>query len=151
MKVVIQRVNKASVEADNKLVSDINTGLLIFLGIAKTDSENEIEWLVKKILNLRIFSDPKGKMNRSIKDIHGEILLISQFTLYGNCEKGRRPGFDAAAKPEIAEKIYEEFYRKIIRFYAPVKKGVFGADMTIMAVNDGPATFILERNNKLTL
>ncbi|MBN1326389.1 MAG: D-tyrosyl-tRNA(Tyr) deacylase [Candidatus Cloacimonetes bacterium] len=145
MKIIVQRVKSAQVEVDYKLISRIDQGLLIFLGIAKTDTGKEIEWLAKKISELRIFEDDQGKMNRCIKEINGEILLVSQFTLYADCRKGRRPGFDAAALPDKAERMYREFRDTLLNNEIIVKTGIFAADMQVSLINDGPVTIILER------
>jgi len=145
MKIVLQRVNYAEIRVDGKLISAINKGLLVFLGIAKEDSDNEINWLSAKLRDLRIFEDSKGKMNLSVKDIEGEILLVSQFTLLANTSRGRRPDFINAAKPEIAQKMYQKFYSKLIEIEVKTQTGIFGADMKIISENDGPVTIILER------
>ena len=145
MKLVIQRVKSAKVEVDDKIVSKIGKGLLILLGVSETDSGSEIEWLAKKVVELRIFEDEDKKMNLSLKDIEGEILLVSQFTLYADCRKGRRPDFNKAAKPEIAERLYEEFAFELEKNGIKPKVGIFGAFMQVSLINDGPVTIILER------
>ncbi|MDY6915657.1 MAG: D-aminoacyl-tRNA deacylase [Candidatus Cloacimonadota bacterium] len=145
MKIVLQRVKKAVVEVKGQQISSISKGLLLFLGIAKNDGEEQLNWLAKKIIGLRIFEDEDGKMNRSIIDISGEILLISQFTLCADCKKGRRPSFDKAALPKLAEKYYLQFADKLNEFGIKPQLGVFGAEMEIDLVNDGPVTIILER------
>ncbi len=142
MRVVIQRVKEAYCKAEN-FYSRIGKGILIFLGITKDDTEKDIEFLVKKCANLRIFEDEQGKMNLSVKDVGGEVLIVSQFTLYGDCKKGLRPSFDKAAKREIAEPLYNKFI-EAMRKELPVKTGVFGAKMEIGLVNDGPVTFIID-------
>lgn len=144
MKVLIQRVKQASVTIENTLYSQIDKGYLIFLGIEKDDSEDKIEWLVNKILNLRIFENDEGKMTHSIIDVQGEILLVSQFTLCGNCKKGNRPSFDNAMSPKDAQILYEKFI-KILSQNIVVKTGSFGAMMDIALINDGPVTFMLEK------
>ena len=147
MKIVLQRVNKAEVIVEKKIVGKISRGLLLFLGVTHTDTENEIKYLMDKVSNLRIFEDENGKMNRSVLDISGEILVVSQFTLYGDTKKGRRPGFDKAAKPDIAEKLYEQFVEIMKeRTSLKVETGIFGASMEVNLSNDGPVTFILEKN-----
>lgn len=144
MKILIQRVKQASVTIENTLYSQINKGYLIFLGIEKNDSEDKIEWLINKILNLRIFENDEGKMTHSIIDIQGEILLVSQFTLCGNCKKGNRPSFDDAMPPQEAQILYEKFVQELSQ-KTEVKTGVFGAMMDITLINDGPVTFMIEK------
>ena len=145
MKIVLQRVNFAELKVDGKLVSSIGKGLLVFLGIGKNDSTNEIEWLSNKICNLRIFSDHNGKMNLSVINIKGEILLVSQFTLFANTSRGRRPDFIDAAKPKIAEKLYLEFAKQLAKDGIQPQTGIFGADMKIISENDGPVTILIEK------
>lgn len=144
MKAVIQRVSEASVEVDSKLVGEIGKGLLVFLGITHDDTDKDIDYLIDKIINLRIFEDEDQRMNLSLLDIHGEVLLVSQFTLYGDCRKGRRPSYDKAAKPEFAEKIYEEFIERLRSKISKVETGIFGADMKVNLVNSGPVTMLLD-------
>lgn len=139
---VIQKVLKSYVEVDGKVVGEIGRGINILLGISKEDREEDVDKLVNKIVNLRIFEDEKGKMNLSILDIKGEVLVISQFTLLANLKKGRRPSFENAALPEEAKRLYELFIDRI-SFYLPTQKGIFGADMKVFILNDGPVTFIL--------
>ena len=145
MKLVIQRVKHAGVKVDGKEISSIGKGLLIFIGISKEDDGAQIEWLAKKTVELRIFEDDQDKMNLSLKDIEGEILLVSQFTLYGSCIKGRRPDFLEAAHPEKAEKMYLKFADAIKQNGIIPKLGKFGKHMDITLLNDGPVTMILER------
>ncbi len=144
MRIVLQRVTKASVEIAGEIVGQIGPGLLIFLGIAKGDSEREVVFLADRVLGLRIFEDQSGKMNLSVKDINGELLTVSQFTLYGSTLKGRRPSFDAAAPPEQARVLYELFLQELRRSGLKIASGIFGARMNVSLVNDGPVTFILE-------
>lgn len=145
MKLVIQRVKQASVEVNEREVSRIGKGLLILIGISKDDDGSQIGWLAKKVVELRIFEDEQDKMNLSLKDINGEILLVSQFTLYGSCKKGRRPDFLNAAQPEKAEKMYLDFAEAIKQNGIVAKLGKFGEHMDITLLNDGPVTMILER------
>lgn len=145
MKTVIQRVSFASVTVDNSPVGRIAQGILVLLGVEKGDDESRADWLAEKIVNLRIFEDDEGKMNRSLMDIGGSLLAVSQFTLAGNCDKGRRPSFDTAAPPDEGKRLYEYFVEAARRLGTPVETGIFQADMKVHLVNDGPVTFILER------
>jgi D-tyrosyl-tRNA(Tyr) deacylase len=144
MRAVIQRVSHAKVEVEGQLVGQIGPGLLVYLGVGKDDSATDAEFMADKLVNLRIFADDAGKMNRSVMDIAGGILLISNFTLLGDCRKGRRPSFDAAGPPEPAEALYEKVAELIARSDVPVAKGSFGAYMQVTSVNDGPVTFLLD-------
>lgn len=146
---VIQRVKTASVEIDGQLHASIPNGLLVLLGVTHTDSQTDVDWLSAKICGLRIFADEQGKMNKSILDISGEILIVSQFTLLASTQKGNRPSFIEAAKPELAIPLYESFAtscEKILN--KSVSKGVFGADMQVHLLNDGPVTIIIDTKNK---
>ncbi len=145
MKLVLQRVARASVCVDDSTVAEISKGLMILLGAEKQDNPDKVNYLVDKALTLRIFPDPQGKMNLSCLDISGEVLVVSQFTLAGDCTKGRRPGFDKAAQPEEAESLYRQFIEKASASGLTVKEGQFGADMQVELVNDGPVTFVLDR------
>ena len=145
MKTVIQRVSFASVTVDNNPVGRVAQGILVLLGVEKGDDETRADWLAEKIVNLRIFEDEEGKMNRSLMDIGGSLLVVSQFTLAGNCAKGRRPSFDTAAPPDEGKRLYDYFVEAARRLGAPVETGIFQADMKVHLVNDGPVTFILER------
>lgn len=145
MKVVIQRVKQAKVEIENKIYSEIGIGLLVLVGFSNEDNKEKIEWMVNKIVGLRIFSDDNDKMNLSLKDINGEILIVSNFTLYGELNKGYRPSFSDAANPEIAIPLYDYFVKSISNFGIPIKTGIFGAMMDIHLINDGPVTIILEK------
>ena len=147
MKTVIQRVKSAEVSVDGKTVGSIEKGILIFLGIKNDDTRAQAEWLADKIKKLRIFEDENGKMNLSASDMGYEYLIISQFTLYGDCQKGTRPSFTQAAPPQTAVPLYEYFIELMRRDGAKADTGVFGADMKIVAENDGPVTLILEKCN----
>lgn len=144
MRAVIQRVAKAKVEVDEKLISEINQGLMVLVGVTKTDTKEDIEYIASKISNLRIFTDENDKMNLSLKDIGGEILLVSQFTLYGDARKGRRPSFTESASGEFAEEVYESLIKHLRDEGFTVKTGQFGADMQVSLVNDGPVTIQLD-------
>ncbi|WP_372713736.1 D-aminoacyl-tRNA deacylase [Ilyobacter sp.] len=148
MKVVIQRVSKAQVSVENNIVGKIEKGFLILLGITHTDNEKDAKWLVDKISGLRIFSDELGKMNKSLTDVGGEILLISQFTLYGDSRKGRRPSFVEAAKPDIAIPLYNKFIEYVKEKNIKIFTGEFGADMKVELLNDGPVTMIIDSPEK---
>jgi len=146
MKAVVQRVSRSSVTVDGKVVGAVDRGVMVLLGVTHEDGEEQARWLAKKIAGLRIFEDAEGKMNRSLLDVGGGALVISQFTLYGDCRKGRRPSFSTAARPEIAEPLVEQFAEYLRREgVQPVESGVFGAYMQVEIHNDGPVTLILER------
>lgn len=150
MKAVIQRVEHAAVHVDSKEISSINEGLLILLGITHEDDENDISWLVDKIIKLRIFNDSEGKMNISVIDADGELLIVSQFTLHASTKKGNRPSYIEAARPEIAIPLYEKFINQIEhKCGKKVKTGEFGAMMKISLVNDGPVTIIIDSKNRV--
>jgi D-aminoacyl-tRNA deacylase len=144
MKAVIQRVTSASVHVEGKTVGRIASGLLVLLGVAKGDGESDGRYLIEKIRTLRIFSDEQGRMNRSLADIRGSVLLVSQFTLLGNTANGRRPGFDAAAPPDEAKRLYEQIIADLRNHGTHVETGVFAAHMQIELLNDGPVTFVLD-------
>jgi D-tyrosyl-tRNA(Tyr) deacylase len=149
MRVVIQRVSEASVKIDNKIHGQIEKGLMILLGIENEDSEVDMDWLIKKILNLRIFDDNEGIMNLSLKDVDGDILLISQFTLHASTKKGNRPSYIKAAKPEISVPLYEKFIEKLeSELGKKVSTGIFGADMKVALVNEGPVTITMDSKRK---
>lgn len=148
MKVVIQRVSEASVKVEGQTVGVIPQGLMLLIGIDEHDTTTDADWLVKKILNLRIFSDEEGKMNRSIQDIQGEILCISQFTLIADYKKGNRPSFISAAKPDQAIPLFEYFKTELSRSGLRVASGVFGADMKVALINDGPVTIVMDSQTK---
>ena len=144
MKAVVQRVKQTRLSVDGKTVSEIPFGLTVFLGVKVGDTEKEAAYLAKKIAGLRIFEDENGKMNLSVKDVGGEVLLVSQFTLYGDASHGNRPSFTLAERPERAEPLYEFTVQELSSYGVTVKKGVFGADMKIEQFNDGPVTILLE-------
>jgi len=150
MRVIIQRILQSSVTIDNEVYNSVDHGILLLLGIEDNDNLEDITWLVQKITNLRIFNDDQGKMNISIKDIKGSILVISQFTLYASTKKGNRPSYITAAKPSIAIPIYEDFIKRLELELGndKVKTGIFGADMKVSLVNDGPVTIIMDSKNK---
>ncbi len=145
MKLVVQRVKNAKVEVEGKTVGSINQGFLVLLGVTHTDTKAEADYLVKKLCNLRVFEDENGKMNLGLKDVGGELLIVSQFTLYADCTQGNRPSFTNAAKPDVANELYEYFCEKCKEQNIKVEKGVFGADMKVSLLNDGPVTIILEK------
>lgn len=145
MRAFIQRVAHASVEVEENIVGEIQQGLLVLLGITHEDAEADIQWLVRKILQLRVFNDEAGKMNLSVQDIQGEILLISQFTLYANSKKGNRPSYNRSAPPDIAIPIYERFIQQLVQsFEGKVATGEFGGDMKVNLLNDGPVSLLLD-------
>ncbi len=146
MKVLVQRVTSATVEVNKHIVGKIGKGFLLFIGVEKGDTQQQANYLAKKVANLRIFEDEQGKMNLSIQDTGGEILAISQFTLAGDTSRGNRPGFETAAKPEIAKPLYEYFIQQLKEVGLKVETGIFQEDMQVSLVNDGPCTFILENS-----
>ena len=149
MRVVIQRTSKASVTIDNKIYSQINDGLLVLLGIEDADTADDIEWLSAKIVNLRIFNDENGVMNVSVKDINGDILAVSQFTLHASTKKGNRPSYIKASKPEFAIPVYEKFVQQLTNDLGKkIYTGAFGADMKVELLNDGPVTIVMDTKNK---
>lgn len=147
MKLVVQRVSNASVEVNNKIIGKIEKGFLVLLGVGPEDNKNIADFLVEKLCNLRVFEDENEKMNLSIKDIDGELLIISQFTLYADCKKGNRPSFTGAAEPKKANELYEYFIEKCKDKVRKVEHGEFGANMKVKLLNDGPVTIILEKEN----
>ena len=145
MRLVVQRVMESNVKVDNKIVGQINKGFLVLLGIKTSDTKQDADYLVRKLINLRIFTDENDKMNLALKDVDGELLIISQFTLYGDCKKsGNRPSFSDAAKPEIAIPLYEYFVNECKKQIPIVETGIFGTDMKVNLINDGPVTIIIE-------
>ena len=145
MKLVVQRVKNAKVEVEGKIVGKIDKGYLVLLGVTHNDTKEIADYLVKKLCNLRVFEDENGKMNLNIKQVEGELLIVSQFTLYGDCTEGNRPSFTNAAKPDLANELYEYFCDKCAENDINVEKGIFGADMKVSLLNDGPVTIILEK------
>ena len=150
MRFVIQRVKKSTVEVENKIVGKIDKGFLVLIGITHDDTEKIADVMIKKLLNLRVFSDENDKMNLGLKDVNGELLLVSQFTLYADCKKGNRPSFTDAAKPELANRLYEYIIDKCKENGYSVQTGIFGADMKVELLNDGPVTIILDSKELLT-
>lgn len=149
MRIILQRTKEASVSIDGKITAQIGHGLLLLLGIEQADQQEDIDWLCKKVLDLRIFSDEEGKMNYSVRNIEGEIIVVSQFTLHANIKKGTRPSFIKAARPEIAIPLYENFIQTLEKNLGKkVGTGIFGADMKVALINDGPVTIILDSKNK---
>lgn len=149
MKIVLQRVSEASVEVNNIQVAKIEAGLLVLVGIEDADNQDDIDWLVSKIINLRIFGDENDVMNLSVKDIDGDIIVVSQFTLHALTKKGNRPSYIKASKPEIAIPLYENFVQKMrFELGKPIQTGVFGADMKVSLINDGPVTIVIDSKNK---
>ncbi len=144
MRFVCQQVLHAQVEVNGQSVGRIDKGLLVYLGVGKEDTLKDAEFMAEKLINLRIFPDDAGKMNRSLLDVGGAVLLVSNFTLHGDCRKGRRPGFDAAAQPQVAEQLYEKVADLIARQGVSVEKGLFGEYMHVTSTNDGPVTFLLD-------
>ena len=149
MRVLIQRVKRASVTVNQELISLINNGLLVFVGICDEDNGEDIEWLTKKIANIRLFDDENGVMNLSVMDTDGDILAVSQFTLMASTKKGNRPSYIKAAKPEISVPLYEEFCSEMeLAVNKPIQRGVFGADMKVRLLNDGPVTIFMDSKNR---
>ncbi len=146
MKIVVQRVKNASVQVEGKTVGEIEKGFLVLLGVTHSDTKKEADYLAKKLCKLRVFTDENDKMNLSLKDVGGKLLIVSQFTLYADCSGGNRPSFIEAARPEQAEELYEYFCKECKEKYdINVEKGIFGADMKVNLLNDGPVTIIIER------
>ena len=145
MKLLIQRVQNAEVSVNEKIVGKIGKGFLVLCGITHNDTEQEADYLAKKLCNLRVFEDENKKMNLSVKDVNGELLIVSQFTLYADCSSGNRPSFTNAAKPDEANKLYEYFIKKCKSYDLKVETGIFGANMQISLINDGPVTIMLEK------
>ena len=144
MRAIVQRVKSANVQIDGQLVAEIESGLIIFLGISIDDQQSDIDYLIRKVANLRIFRDDDLRMNKSLLDVGGQALVVSQFTLYGDCRKGRRPNFSQAAKPEKAHQLYQVFVNQLLQLGIDVKTGVFQATMEVELTNDGPITILLD-------
>lgn len=147
MKLLVQRVSSAQVDVDSKTVGKINNGFLVLIGVTHTDTREIADYLVKKLCNLRVFKDENSKMNLSIKDVAGELLIVSQFTLYADCQHGNRPSFVNSAKPDMANELYEYFVEKCRKEVKNVETGIFGADMKVSLLNDGPVTIMLEKED----
>jgi D-tyrosyl-tRNA(Tyr) deacylase len=145
MRVVVQRVSRAEVRVDGVQIAEIGKGLLALVGISRVDSRPDLEWMARKIVDLRIFDDSEGKLNLSLKDVGGKLLVVSQFTLHGDCRKGRRPSYTEAAPPKQAEELYREFIEIVQQSIPDVQSGRFQAEMEVSLVNDGPVTLILDR------
>ena len=149
MRVVLQRVSRASVTVDSKIVADIQKGLLVLVGLEDVDTQEDIDWLVGKIIKMRIFSDDNDVMNCSVQDIDGEIIVVSQFTLHASTKKGNRPSYIKASKPELAIPMYENFIKQLEKdFGKKIQAGIFGADMKVSLLNDGPVTILIDSKNK---
>ena len=146
MRAVVQRVSSSKVTVDGNVTGEIKKGLLVLLGVTHEDTSKDVDYIIDKVLNLRVFEDENEKMNLSLKDVEGELLVVSQFTLYGDCRKGRRPSFSTAARPELATKLYEEFIEKSRKEGIVTQTGQFGAHMMVDLTNDGPVTILLESN-----
>ncbi|WP_439625818.1 D-aminoacyl-tRNA deacylase [Gemmata sp.] len=144
MRAVLQRVERAQVAVGGAVTGEVGVGWLVLLGVAPGDTQKQVDWLADKVANLRAFGDADGKMNLSVQDVGGAVLVVSQFTLYGDCLKGRRPGFSGAAQPAVAEPLYEAFVNALRLLGVPVATGRFGADMRVELVNDGPVTFVID-------
>lgn len=144
MRAVVQKVSSSKVTVDEEVIGQINQGLMVLLGVTHDDTSKDVDYMVDKVTNLRIFEDTEGKMNLSLKDVEGEVLAVSQFTLYGDARRGRRPSFSDAARPEVANPLYEEFVEKVKNQGINVGTGKFGAHMMVDLINDGPVTILLE-------
>ncbi|MBN2185323.1 MAG: D-tyrosyl-tRNA(Tyr) deacylase [Candidatus Krumholzibacteriota bacterium] len=148
MRLVVQRVSEAAVEVDGRNIASIDRGILILAAFKKGDTDRELDWIARKALELRIFGDDEGKMNRSLIDIAGEVLIVSQFTLYGNCGKGRRPDYTSSASSAEALRLYRKFVEIMNSYYPKVSEGEFGAKMKVKIVNDGPVTLLIDRESE---
>ncbi|ODN30816.1 D-aminoacyl-tRNA deacylase [Fervidobacterium thailandense] len=144
MRAVVQRVDRAAVRVDGQVVGQIDRGFLVLLGVGKGDSLEDVKYLAEKIVNLRVFDDEQGKMNLSLLDVGGQMLIVSQFTLYGDCRRGRRPSYSDSAPPDVAKELYEAFIEEVKKFGVPVQTGVFAAHMLVEIHNNGPVTLLLD-------
>lgn len=149
MKIVIQRVSEANVKVEGTIVGNISHGLLLLIGIDEEDTQSDADWLIQKVVNLRIFGDENGKLNLSVKDVEGEILCISQFTLIADYKKGNRPSFIKAAKPDVAIPLFEYFKEEIAKSGLKIESGIFGSDMKVSLLNDGPVTIVMDSKTKM--
>lgn len=149
MKIVIQRVSEANVKVEGTIVGNISHGLLLLIGIDEEDTQSDADWLIQKVLNLRIFGDENGKLNLSVKDVEGDILCISQFTLIADYKKGNRPSFIKAAKPDVAIPLFEYFKEEMAKSGLKIESGIFGADMKVSLLNDGPVTIVMDSKTKM--
>lgn len=149
MKIVIQRVSEANVKVEGTIVGNISHGLLLLIGIDEEDTQSDADWLIQKVLNLRIFGDENGKLNLSVKDVEGEILCISQFTLIADYKKGNRPSFIKAAKPDVAIPLFEYFKEEMAKSGLKIESGIFGSDMKVSLLNDGPVTIVMDSKTKM--
>lgn len=149
MKIVIQRVSEANVKVEGTIVGNISHGLLLLIGIDEEDTQSDADWLIQKVLNLRIFGDENGKLNLSVKDVEGDILCISQFTLIADYKKGNRPSFIKAAKPDVAIPLFEYFKEEMAKSGLKIESGIFGADMKVSLLNDGPVTIVMDSKTKI--
>lgn len=149
MKIVIQRVSEANVKVEGTIVGNISHGLLLLIGIDEEDTQSDADWLIQKVLNLRIFGDENGKLNLSVKDVEGDILCISQFTLIADYKKGNRPSFIKAAKPDVAIYLFEYFKEEMAKSGLKIESGIFGADMKVSLLNDGPVTIVMDSKTKI--
>ena len=149
MRVVVQRVSQSNVKVSGEVIGEIKEGLMVLVSFVDEDNDTDLDWMTKKIINLRIFNDDEGKMNRSVQDVAGDILLVSQFTLHGSTKKGNRPSFIKAAKPDFANVIYERFIKVLEQTLGKeIQTGEFGGDMKVSLINDGPTTIIIDSSNK---
>jgi D-aminoacyl-tRNA deacylase len=145
VKLIVQRVNEAAVKVEDQTVGQIGKGVLVFFGVHKEDTHEKVSWLAQKLIHLRLFSDQNKKMNLSLREVEGAALIVSQFTLYANCLESRRPDFSQTAPPQVAQPLYEQFVAELKKELPRVETGIFGAEMEVSLINDGPVTFVIER------